>query len=73
MRPKTAALCAKQEKYKDDRWQPFAAIEDTTPAKTVFYPGCYIDIAIPGMSPTNFSVTVIFRFPTMKNVAGKAS
>ncbi len=45
MKPKTAELWAKQDQHEGDRWRLFTAIADTIDAKTVLYPGCYVDIA----------------------------
>lgn len=45
MRPKTAELWAKQDQHQGDRWRLFSCVADTIDARTVFYPGCYVDIA----------------------------
>lgn len=45
MKPKTAELWAKQDQHSGDRWRLFGAIAGAVDAKTVFYPGCYVDIA----------------------------
>ncbi len=45
MKPKTAALWAKQDQHEGDRWRLFSAIAKAIDAKTVLYPGCYVDVA----------------------------
>lgn len=45
MKPKTAELWAKQDQHRGDRWRLFGAVAEAIDAKTVFYPGCYVDIA----------------------------
>lgn len=45
MKPKTAELWAKQDQHQGNRWRLFSAVAETIDAKTVFYPGCYVDIA----------------------------
>jgi len=44
MEPKTAELWAKQDQHQGDRWRLFRAVAATIDARTVFYPGCYVDI-----------------------------
>lgn len=44
MKPKTAELWAKQDQHQGDRRRLFAAVAEAIDAKTVFYPGCYVDI-----------------------------
>jgi len=45
MKPKTSELWAKQDQHQGDRWRLFSVIAEAIDAKTVFYPGCYVDIA----------------------------
>jgi hypothetical protein len=45
MKPKTAELWAKQDQHRGDRLRLFSAVAETFDAETVFYPGCYVDIA----------------------------
>lgn len=45
MKPKTAELWAKQDQHQGDRWRLFSAVADAIDADTVFYPGCYVDLA----------------------------
>lgn len=45
MHPKTAELWEKQDKHTGDRWRLFSAIADIIDVETVFYPGCYVDVA----------------------------
>lgn len=45
MKPRTAELWAKQDQHDGDRWRLFSAIAGAVAAKTVLYPGCYVDIA----------------------------
>lgn len=45
MKPATAELWAKQDQHQGDRWRLFSAVAEAIDAKTVFYPGCYVDIA----------------------------
>lgn len=45
MRPKTAELWAKHNQHQGDRWRLFAAIAAALNVRSVFYPGCYVDIA----------------------------
>ena len=45
MKPRTAALWAKQDQHEGDRWRLFSAVAGAIDARRVFYPGCYIDIA----------------------------
>ncbi len=45
MNPKTAELWAKQDQHQGDRFRLFSAVAAAVDAKTVFYPGCYVDIA----------------------------
>lgn len=45
MKPQTAALWAKQDQHEGDRLRLFSAVAAAIDAKTVFYPGCYVDIA----------------------------
>ena len=45
MKPRTAELWAKQDQHQGDRWRLFAAVAEAVEAQTVFYPGCYVDIA----------------------------
>ena len=45
MEPKTAELWAQQDQHQGDRWRLFGAVAAAIDAETVFYPGCYVDIA----------------------------
>jgi len=45
MEPKTTSLWAQQDQHQGDRWRLFRAVAAATGADTVFYPGCYVDIA----------------------------
>ena len=45
MKPMTAQLWAKQDQHQGDRWRLFSAVAEAIDAETVFYPGCYVDIA----------------------------
>jgi hypothetical protein len=45
MKPKTAELWAKQDQHEGDRWRLFSAVAAAIDARTVLYPGCYVDIA----------------------------
>jgi len=45
MLSKTAQLWAKQDQHEGDRWRLFSAVAKVVRADTVFYPGCYVDIA----------------------------
>ena len=45
MKPRTAELWAKQDQHQGDRWRLFSAVAAAIKAETVFYPGCYVDIA----------------------------
>lgn len=45
MEPKTAELWAKQDHHQGDRWRLFSAVGQAIKAETVFYPGCYVDLA----------------------------
>ncbi len=45
MKPRTAALWAQHDQHEGDRWRLFRAVAEAVPAKSVFYPGCYVDIA----------------------------
>jgi hypothetical protein len=43
--PETAELWAKQDQHEGDRWRLFSAVAEAIEADTVFYPGCYVDLA----------------------------
>lgn len=45
MRDKTAALWAKQDQHKGDRWRMFSAVAASIPASKVLYPGSYVDVS----------------------------
>lgn len=45
MKPKTTELWSKQDQHEGDRWRLFSAVAGAVDAKTVFYPGCYVDVA----------------------------
>jgi len=45
MKAKTAELWAKQDRHEGDRWRLFAAVGQAIPARSVFYPGSYVDLA----------------------------
>ena len=45
MKSKTAELWAKQDQHQGDRLRLFSALAEVIDAETVFYPGCYVDIA----------------------------
>ncbi len=45
MKPRTAALWAKQDEYDTHRWRLFAAVRAFTDVRTVVYPGSYVDIS----------------------------
>lgn len=45
MEAKTAELWAKQDQHQGDRWRLFSAVSAAIAANSVFYPGCYVDIA----------------------------
>ena len=45
MNPETAELWAKQDQHEGDRWRLFSAVAEAIEADTVFYPGCYVDLA----------------------------
>lgn len=45
MKPQTAHLWTKQDQHGGDRWRLFSAVSGAIDARTVFYPGCYVDIA----------------------------
>ena len=45
MDPRTAELWAKQDQHEGDRLRLFAAVAEAIEADTVFYPGCYVDLA----------------------------
>lgn len=45
MKPKTTELWAKQDQHQGDRWRLFGAVAEAIEATTVFYPGCFVDIA----------------------------
>lgn len=45
MKPSTQKLWAKQDQHEGDRLRLFAAVSSAVEAKSVFYPGCYVDIA----------------------------
>ena len=45
MKSKTAELWAKQDQHQGDRLRLFSAVAETFDVETVFYPGCYVDIA----------------------------
>jgi len=43
--PKTAELWAKQDQHQGDHLRLFSAVAQAIDAETVFYPGCYVDVA----------------------------
>lgn len=45
MKPKTAELWAKQDQHQGDRRRLFTSIAGAIDVQSVFYPGCYVDIA----------------------------
>jgi len=45
MKPKTAELWAKQDQHQGDRWRLFSSVAGAVDAQSVFYPGCYVDVA----------------------------
>ncbi|MGB5757582.1 MAG: class I SAM-dependent methyltransferase [Acidimicrobiales bacterium] len=45
MKPRTAELWAIQDQHQGDRRRLFAAVAEAVGAQTVFYPGCFVDIA----------------------------
>lgn len=45
MKLETAELWAKQDQHRGDRWRLFSTVARAIDAKSVFYPGCYVDIA----------------------------
>ncbi len=45
MKPATRKLWAKQDQHVGDRRRLFTAVAAAVDAKTVFYPGCFVDIA----------------------------
>ncbi len=45
MRPGTRALWSKQDQHEGDRWRLFTAVNAALPARSVLYPGSYVDLA----------------------------
>jgi hypothetical protein len=45
MKARTSELWAKQNQHQGDRWRLFSGLAAAIDAETVFYPGCYVDIA----------------------------
>ena len=45
MKAKTAELWAKQDQHQGDRWRLFSAVAEAVEVNSVFYPGCYVDVA----------------------------
>ena len=45
MKPITAELWAKQDQHQGDRFRLFSSVARALNARSVFYPGCYVDIA----------------------------
>jgi hypothetical protein len=45
VKPATTKLWTKQDQHVGDRWRLFSAVAGAVDAKTVLYPGSYVDIA----------------------------
>lgn len=45
MNATTEQLWLKQDQHKGDRWRLFSAVAREVAAKSVFYPGCFVDIS----------------------------
>ncbi len=45
MKPKSAALWAKQDQHEGDRWRLFSSVAKAVEADAALYPGCYVDVA----------------------------
>ncbi len=45
MKPATAKLWAQQDRHPGDRWRLFRAVGAAVPARSVLYPGSYVDLA----------------------------
>ena len=45
MRPSTATLWSLQDRHPGDRWRLFRAVSAAVPARSVLYPGSFVDLA----------------------------